>query len=614
MSNNKSHLNMKHTFLSVFLLALATVVSAQTSWKPAGDKIKTPWAEQVNPNQVLPEYPRPILERTQWQNLNGLWDYAILDKGKMEPQQYDGQILVPFCVESSLSGVQKSVTEKQELWYHRSFDVPAAWKGKHIILNFGAVDWQADVYVNDIHIGTHKGGYAGFSFDITPYLNPKGHQKLVVRVWDPTDKGYQPIGKQTLTPNSIWYTAVTGIWQTVWMEPVDANYITNVKSAADIQNGTLELTLRSASDNPNDLVEAVLMDGAKEVSRAKGIANGTLRMAVPDAKLWSPEHPFLYTLKLTLWRDGRKLDEVRSYAAMRTIAAVRDWDNGIYRMQLNGENYFQYGPLDQGWFPDGLYTAPTDEALLFDIRKTKELGFNMIRKHVKVEPDRWYYYCDREGILVWQDMPSGDMGNGWEPYKYNGGTDQNRTSQSAQNYYDEWTAIMDQRGQHPCVVVWVPFNEAWGQFETQKVVDYIKSMDPTRLVNPASGGNHRDCGDIFDFHHYPNPAMFLSDPGRVNVLGEYGGIGLPLEGHLWLADKNWGYVKFQSKEEVTKQYLEYAEMLKTLIPRGYSAAVYTQTTDVEGEVNGLMTYDRKEMKMDVEQVRKVNQEVIHTLK
>lgn len=605
---------MKRTLLSLFFLALVAMTTAQTSWKPAGDKIKTVWAEQVNPNQVLPEYPRPILERTQWQNLNGLWDYAILDKGKMEPQHFDGQILVPFCAESSLSGVQKSVSEKQELWYHRTFDVPASWKGKHVVLNFGAVDWQADVYVNDIHIGTHKGGYAGFSFDITPYLNSKGHQKLVVRVWDPTDKGYQPIGKQTLKPNSIWYTAVTGIWQTVWLEPVDVNYITNVKTAADIQNGTLELTLRSAVNQPGDLVEAVLLDGSKEVSRAKGVANGTLRMAVPDAKLWSPEHPFLYTLKLTLWREGRKLDEVRSYTAMRTITVARDWENGIYRMQLNGENYFQYGPLDQGWFPDGLYTAPTDEALLFDIRKTKELGFNMIRKHVKVEPDRWYYYCDREGILVWQDMPSGDMGNGWEPYKYNGGTDQNRTPQSAQNYYDEWTAIMDQCGQHPCVVVWVPFNEGWGQFETQKVVDYIKSVDPTRLVNPASGGNHRDCGDIFDFHHYPNPAMFLSDPGRVNVLGEYGGIGLPLEGHLWFADKNWGYIKFQSKDEVTKQYVEYAEMLKTLIPRGYSAAVYTQTTDVEGEVNGLMTYDRKEMKMDVEQVRKVNQEVIGALK
>lgn len=605
---------MKRTLLSLFFLALVAMTTAQTSWKPAGDKIKTVWAEQVNPNQVLPEYPRPILERTQWQNLNGLWDYAILDKGKMEPQHFDGQILVPFCAESSLSGVLKSVSEKQELWYHRTFDVPASWKGKHIILNFGAVDWQADVYVNDIHIGTHKGGYAGFSFDITPYLNPKGHQKLVVRVWDPTDKGYQPIGKQTLKPNSIWYTAVTGIWQTVWLEPVDVNYITNVKTAADIQNGTLELTLRSAVNQPGDLVEAVLLDGSKEVSRAKGVANGTLRMAVPDAKLWSPEHPFLYTLKLTLWREGRKLDEVRSYTAMRTITVARDWENGIYRMQLNGENYFQYGPLDQGWFPDGLYTAPTDEALLFDIRKTKELGFNMIRKHVKVEPDRWYYYCDREGILVWQDMPSGDMGNGWEPYKYNGGIDQNRTPQSAQNYYDEWTSIMDQCGQHPCVVVWVPFNEGWGQFETQKVVDYIKSVDPTRLVNPASGGNHRDCGDIFDFHHYPNPAMFLSDPGRVNVLGEYGGIGLPLEGHLWFADKNWGYIKFQSKDEVTKQYVEYAEMLKTLIPRGYSAAVYTQTTDVEGEVNGLMTYDRKEMKMDVEQVRKVNQEVIGALK
>lgn len=594
---------MKHTlFLPLlFFLSFAFVTPAQT--------LQTPWAAKVDKNCPHPEYPRPILQRTQWQCLNGQWDYAIIEKGCVEPTQWDGKITVPFCVESQLSGVQKKLTEKQELWYHRDFTLPTNWKGKNIMLNFGAVDWQADVFVNDIHIGTHKGGYTAFSYDITPYLNAKGKQKLVVRVYDPTNKGYQPIGKQTLNPQGIWYTAVSGIWQSVWLEPVSPNHITHLNAVADIQHGSLELTLRSVA-NDGSIAEAVLMDGNKEVSRAKGMPNGTLRLAVPNAKLWSPEHPFLYKLRLTLRKNGKVVDEVASYAAMRTISAQRDWDEGYVRMQLNGRNYFHYGPLDQGWYPDGLYTAATEEAMLYDLQITKQLGFNMIRKHVKVEPDRWYYLCDSLGLLVWQDMPSGDYGNHWDPYKYNGGTDKQRSIASATNYYNEWRDIVDQCGQHPCVVVWVPFNEAWGQFETEKVVNWTKEYDPSRLVNPASGGNHRDCGDIFDIHHYPQPAMFLSDPNRVNVLGEYGGIGLPLPGHLWKEDKNWGYVKFQSKEEVTAEYVKYAEQLKGFVQRGFSAAVYTQTSDVEGEVNGLLTYDRRELKVDPEIVRKVNQEVI----
>lgn len=574
-----------------------------------GQTLKTPWADKVDKNCPRPEYPRPIMQRAQWLCLNGQWDYAILDKGCVEPADWDGKITVPFCVESQLSGVQKTLTEKQELWYHRDFTIPASWKGKRVMLNFGAVDWQADVYVNDVHIGSHKGGYTAFSYDITPYLTAKGPQKLVVRVFDPTNKGYQPIGKQTLSPSGIWYTAVSGIWQSVWLEPVAPSHLTHINAVADIQHSSMEFTLRS-HNGEGCVAEAVLLDGTKELSRAKGMADGTLRLSVPDAKLWSPEHPHLYGLRLTLRKDGKVVDEVRSYAAMRTISSERDWDQGFMRMQLNGRNYFHYGPLDQGWYPDGLYTAATEEAMLYDLQVTKQLGFNMIRKHVKVEPDRWYYLCDSLGILVWQDMPSGDYGNQWEPYKYNGGTDRQRSAASAANYYREWHDIVDQCGQHPCVVVWVPFNEGWGQFETDKVVNWTKEFDPTRLVNTASGGNHRDCGDIFDFHHYPHPAMFLSDPNRVNVLGEYGGIGLPLPGHLWKEDKNWGYIKFQSKQEVTDEYVKYAEQLKGYVQRGFSAAVYTQTSDVEGEVNGLLTYDRRELKVDAEAVRKANQEVI----
>lgn len=593
-------------FYTFFLLLLIISATSGQNWKPEGDKIKTIWAEEVSPNNVLSEYPRPILERTQWQNLNGIWDYAILNKGNVEPAQYDGQILVPFCIESSLSGVQKTLTGDQELWYHRTFTIPNQWSGKRILLHFGAVDWQADIYVNDIHIGSHQGGYAGFSFDITPYLKAKGIQKLVVRVWDPTNRGYQPVGKQTLNPGSIWYTAVSGIWQTVWIEPVGENHITSIQSATNLQNNTIEFKIGCAYEQGGSIIEAVLLDGDCEIARAKSVSNSTLRMHVPDAKLWSPETPFLYTVKLYMTHNGKRIDEVTSYAAMRTITARRDPNDGHVRLQLNGKNNFQYGTLDQGWFPDGLYTAPSDKALLYDIQKTKELGFNMIRKHVKVEPDRWYYHCDKEGMLVWQDMPSGDYGNQWSPDEFNAGTDRRRSPQSSDNYHQEWKEIIDLCRQHPCVVAWVPFNEAWGQFETEKVAAWTHNYDPTRLVNPASGGNHRDCGDIFDYHHYPYPAMNIWNPSKANVLGEYGGIGYPIEGHLWKDDKNWGYIKFQSVQEVTDEYVQYAQMLEKLVEKGCCAAIYTQTSDVEGEVNGLMTYDRKVVKMDAKRVREAN--------
>ena len=596
------------------ICASLLVVQAYAQWKPAGDKIKTAWAEQVNPQQVLPEYPRPIMERADWQNLNGEWDYAIRPKGEVEPATFDGKILVPFAVESSLSGVQQMVGEANELWYKRTFQVPSAWKGKEILLHFGAVDWQADVFVDDVLIGSHVGGYTSFSLNVTPYLSAKSAtHKLVVRVWDPSDKGYQPRGKQVSNPEGIWYTPVTGIWQTVWLEPVNASHITAIKAIPDVDKQVMHVTVNTCSPSlASDIVEVELLDKGQVIASAKGVQGKELRLAVKQPTLWEPSNPYLYDMKVRLTKNGRSVDEVKSYTAFRKISTVRD-AQGLMRMCLNDKPLFQYGPLDQGWWPDGLYTAPTDEALLYDIKKTKEWGFNMIRKHVKVEPARWYYHCDKEGILVWQDMPSGDMDNQWKPRVYNGGTDRQRTEASIANYYQEWKEIMDLCVSNPSVVVWVPFNEAWGQFDTEKVVAWTKAYDPSRLVNPASGGNHRPCGDILDLHNYPGPDMFLFDPIRVNVLGEYGGIGLAVEDHLWWNKRNWGYIQFKNSDEVTAEYVKYAKQLKDFVKKGFSAAVYTQTTDVEGEVNGLMTYDRKVIKINEAQVRAINQEVIRSM-
>lgn len=591
--------------------ALLCAFASQAQWQPAGDKIKTEWSETVNPKQVLPEYPRPQMVRGEWSNLNGEWEYAIRAKGGVEPTAYDGNILVPFAVESSLSGVQKIVGADNELWYKRTFDIPSSWKNKNIILNFGAVDWKADVFVNDILIGSHKGGYTPFSFDITPYLKGQKGQKLTVRVWDPSDAGFQPRGKQVAKPEGIWYTPVTGIWQTVWLEPVASNHITAIKAIPDVDNSVVGVTVSTSESSVTDIVEVKISDkNNKVVATAQGVQGQEMRLQVKDAELWSPENPYLYDMKVTLL--GKQKDEVKSYTAFRKISVQKD-AAGIYRMCLNNKPLFQYGPLDQGWWPDGLYTAPTDEALLYDIKKTKDWGFNMIRKHVKVEPARWYYHCDREGILVWQDMPSGDMGNQWGPREYNAGTDKNRTQESISNFYTEWKEIMNLCMSNPSVVVWVPFNEAWGQFDTEKVVAWTEAYDPSRLVNPASGGNHRACGDILDLHNYPGPEMYLADPMRVNVLGEYGGIGLALDGHLWWNNRNWGYIQFKSSDEVTAEYVKYAKDLKTLVKKGFSAAVYTQTTDVEGEVNGLMTYDRKVIKINEDAVRKINKEVIDSM-
>ncbi len=598
------------------LLVLVAFMLAANSysqpWQPAGNLIKTVWAEQVNPLNPLPEYPRPIMIRSDWQNLNGLWEYVILAKGGGLPVKFDGKILVPFAIESSLSGVQKTVGSTNELWYQRNFAVPASWKNKKVLLNFGAVDWKADVWINDIKVGSHQGGYTAFVIDITPFLG-KAEQKLTVRVWDPIDKGFQPRGKQVENPRGIWYTSVTGIWQTVWIEAVNENYVTSIKSIPDIDGKTLAVTANPFEKNQGDLIEVKVLDKGKLVGSSKSAAGEEALVSLSEMKLWSPESPFLYDLEISLIRNGKLLDLVKSYAGMRKISSKRD-ANGIVRLQLNNHDYFQFGPLDQGWWPDGLYTAPTDEALAFDIKKTKDFGFNLIRKHVKVEPARWYYHCDKEGILVWQDMPSGGESPQWQQRNYFNGKELERSQESEDNYRAEWKAIMDQHISNPCVVTWVPFNEAWGQFKTPEISAWIKLYDPSRLVNSASGGNFYPVGDMLDIHNYPAPEFAMYDGRRSCVLGEYGGIGLPTENHLWVKDKNWGYVQYKTSEEATNAYIDLAEKLKALIPRGFSAAVYTQTTDVEMEINGLMTYDRKVIKLDEARIAKVNREICNSLK
>ena len=578
-----------------------------SQWKPAGDKIKTEWADKVDPQNVLPEYPRPIMERQQWLNLNGLWDYAITKKDAPLPKTFDGKILVPFAIESSLSGVGKTIKADQSLWYERKFQIPEDWKGKNVLLNFGAVDWKAEVFVNGNKIGEHTGGYTPFSFNITKNLKD-GENSLAVRVWDSTGNGL-PRGKQLDKPHGIFYTSVSGIWQTVWLEPVSASHISGLKITPDLDSSSFDI--RVDSDDKSATATIKVLDNGKVVAQTTAAANKTANIPVKNPKLWWPKSPFLYDLEITLSnKGGEQVDSVKSYAAMRKFSIAKHGRFGGVDFTLNNKKFFTFGPLDQGWWPDGLYTAPTDEALKFDIQRTKDLGFNSIRKHVKVEPARWYTHCDRLGMVVWQDMPSmfGE-GNGWQPRGFFQGEERTVSKKFEETYRKEWKEIMESLHSYPCIAIWVPFNEAWGQFKTKEITEWTKSMDPSRLVNSASGGNYFDCGDIVDSHDYGNPIMYVFNNQKVNVVGEYGGIGCAVDGHLWVKDKNWGYGKMRSQEEVTKRFVELTKRFIDMTKYGCFGAIYTQTTDVEIEVNGLFTYDRKVLKVDEEKVREVNQKL-----
>jgi len=558
-------------------------------WKPAESTLVTRWAKDVSPENVHAEYPRPQMVRKDWLNLNGLWEYAICAEEASQPEEFDGKILVPFPVESVLSGVKRTVTPDDRLWYRRTFAVPEFAKGKRLLLHFQAVDWHARVSVNGQQVGEHKGGYDPFSFDITDALIDAAEQELVVSAWDPTNKGPQPRGKQVLEPKGIWYTAVTGIWQTVWLEAVPETHVKSLEIVPDVDSKHLRLTVTANGDAK---VWAKAFDGEQQIASAEGKVGEALSLAIESPKLWSPDSPFLYDLRVGM-EDG---DEVASYFGMRKIEVMKD-EAGVNRLFLNNEALFQIGPLDQGWWPDGLYTAATDDALVYDVEITKKLGFNMARKHVKVEPARWYYHCDRLGLLVWQDMPSG--GGAGEQVG-----DGSKFPRSA--FELEWKRVITAFHNHPSIVMWVPFNEGWGQHETPAIVEATKQLDPTRPVNEASGWTDEGSGDVKDIHKYPGPGMPPVEERRVGVLGEFGGLGLPVRGHLWWDKRNWGYRNLTSLEQLQADYDSLIQRLRPMIGKGLAAAVYTQTSDCEGEVNGLMTYDREVVKFDLDHMRAVH--------
>ncbi len=588
---------------AAFVLLVCGVTAKPTQeWKPAGDKMKTRWAEQVDPACPLPEYPRPQMVRPDWINLNGLWDYAVTPVTDESSDFADGRILVPFGIESSLSGVQRTFLPDEKLWYRRTFDVPGKWKNKRVLLHFGAVDYIAVVKVNGREAGRHQGGNTAFSIDITDFLIPGKKQELVVEVTDPTDTQKQPRGKQVLKPQGIWYTAVSGIWKTVWLEAVDNHYLVGFKGVPDVDNGNYLVTPTVNDAGPQTRVRYTVLDNGTVVTRVEGGAGEQTVIPVPNAKLWSPDSPNLYDLKIEVLRDGRVTDAVDSYFGMRKSSVGKDSD-GYNRILLNDEFIFQYGFLDQGWWPDGLLTAPTEEALLYDIEFTKNAGYNTIRKHIKVESDRFYYHCDRLGLFVWQDAVSG---NDFNLKDFPGGI-VDKDPESARQFEYELKETMDQLMNYPSIVNWIVFNEGWGQYGERRVIDWAKRYDPSRLVE-VSGWVDFGTGDIVDRHAYPGPGRVENvGPGRAFVVGEFGGLGLPLDGHLWNPQmRNWGYATYYDKDEFEEAYKAMIVQLEVLIGEGLSGAIYTQTTDVEGEVNGMLTYDREVEKIPAGELQAIH--------
>ena len=559
------------------------------------------FAADVDAQLPWPEYPRPQMVRGRWLNLNGPWEYALVARDAARPEAFDGEILVPFPIESSLSGVRMAPTPEQALWYSRTFEIPSEWRDDRFLLHFGAVDWHASVYVNRELAGEHKGGYTPFSLDVTELLNEGPAQELSVSVWDPTDTWTQARGKQVSDPSGIWYTSVTGIWQTVWLEPVPPASIASLAIEPDRPGGAVSVRVNTRGECADCTVGlAAYWDGERQ-GQASGRPGSPVNLAVEDLHLWTPDTPNLYDMDVVLTRGEDELDRVSSYFAIRDIGLGKD-SRGFTRLMLNGEPLFMFGPLDQGWWPDGLYTAPTDKALRYDIEVTKMLGFNMARKHVKVEPARWYYHCDRLGLMVWQDMPNGNLRRG-NPgsllVRPEDEADADRPQDSAEQFEAELAELVDVFSFFPSIVMWVPFNEGWGQYDVQRIDAWLRERDPTRLVNATSGWTDRGVGDVFDAHMYPGPGMERVSSERATLLGEFGGLGWPVDGHLWWTDKrNWGYRTYFSREELNDKYSEVVGNLVGPRALGLAAAVYTQTTDVEGEVNGLMTYDRELVKFD----------------
>lgn len=575
--------------------------------EPFKTPLTTSWGEQVTAENAWQEYPRPMMERAQWINLNGHWDYAITsDQQQDAPQQWAGKILVPFSLESALSGVQKRLDPDQALWYHREFELESTtdvrWQ-----LNFEAVDYRCKVWVNGQEVGQHTGGNIPFSFDIADSAK-EGKNQILIRVEDDTE-GYQLRGKQVLWPGGIWYTQVSGIWQTVWLEPVPQTHLKDFTVRTNHADGTIQFTPELANGSDAKVTVAI-RDGQQVVAQQESTGSSTITLTVADARLWSPDSPFLYDMNIQVQTETG-VDEVISYVAIRSVGKVQD-EQGHWRLTLNGQPIFHWGPLDQGWWPDGLLTPPSDEAMCFDIDYLKSAGFNMIRKHIKVEPRRYYSYCDRVGMLVWQDQVSAGNGPAWTRLAPNP-SDADWPDEHHQQFMAELEAMIDHLENYPSIVVWVPFNEAWGQHRTVEVGEWTVKRDPSRTVNIASGGNFWPVGDIVDQHAYPHPE-FPFQPERfgdyVKVVGEFGGHGYPVTDHLWDASRgNWGYGGLpKDEDEYQQRYVESIRRLKDLKDRGIAAGVYTQTTDVEVEINGLITYDRRVIKIPAETLKKIHQE------
>ncbi|MBR5034139.1 MAG: beta-galactosidase [Bacteroidales bacterium] len=594
---------------AVIVVAACTEKKQTYDWAPAGDHILTSWGENLDPTNVLPEYPRPQMVREQWMNLNGFWDFRAFDTV--------GKILVPFPFESALSGVGQRLRRDSVIIYSTKITVPASYLKDHVLLNCGGIDCVAEIKINGEFVRKHVGGFTAISEDVTKYLK-KGENEIVIKVTDATDTGYQAVGKQRCEASGIWYTPVSGIWQTIWLEPVSETHISNLRITPYLDLETF--TVNAATSTGKGTVEVKIFDGKKQVASGKGEAGKDINIKMKDLKLWTPDDPFLYDFKITVKDGGKTVDRVKSYSAMRKVSVNQD-GFGTLRIALNNKPIFCFGPLDQGWWPDGLYTAPTDEALEFDIRRTKELGYNTIRKHVKVEPDRWYYHCDRLGVMVWQDMPSGDYSNGqtWEcaaDLREGPEPETTRSAESQNQYWRDWYGIVNQLYNHPCIIVWVPFNEAWGQFHTMEIATRTKLMDPTRLVNPASGGNLMPCGDLIDFHNYRENPLPFSYPHKdyVVVMGEFGGLGLRIPEHTWV-DDGWGYRQMiGDSETLTDKYVGLVKQIfKNVDQMAISAAIYTQTTDCETELNGIFTYDRKVFKFNEEPFVEINKRLSHSL-
>lgn len=591
------------------ILCLITAINANAqTWKMQPAALYTRWAKEVKADKPLNEYPRPQMERQQWTNLNGLWDYAVQPADGATPTSWQGKILVPFPLESALSGVKKALLPAQRLWYRRSFDKPALKAGVKLLLHFSAVDYQCWVYLNGKEIGTHEGGYTAFNFDITQHLK-EGVNELVLKVYDPSDAGIGPRGKQVLKPQGIYYTPSSGIWQTVWLEQVPAAYIGSLRLTTQLAGTALE----KGTININTQIQGACKGCVMEVTipqtniaatirqTQSGQYNGSLNISQPQ--LWSPATPFLYDLVIRLKKGNKVVDEVKSYIGMRQVRVEKD-SEGAERIYLNEKPYFNLGVLDQGFWPDGLHTAPTDEALRFDIEAIKAMGFNTIRKHIKIEPDRWYYHADKLGMLVWQDFvqPNPRLPEG-----------------AKQIFEQQGKEMMEQLCNHPSITTWVLFNEKWGQYDQERLTKWVKATDPSRLVNGHSGEilyvneklrspspNAYVAADITDVHSYPDPMISIPMSGKARVLGEFGGIGVFIPNHQWNSSSAWGYIN-EKPAGLKAKYSIMNKHLQLLQKEGLSASIYTQPYDVEGEQNGLMTYDREVIKIPLTELRKIHQ-------